>query len=60
MKRKWFYHTQLKVWLTHAVGTDYSAKTQRYARGTYIFFDFTNWKRVKKENFVLEYNKIMM
>jgi hypothetical protein len=33
-------------------------KTTGYERGTYIFFDITNWKKVKKENFLLYYDQI--
>jgi CCR4-NOT transcription complex subunit 2 len=55
--RDWRYHKDDRVWITRAPGMAPSEKTQSYERGTYYFFDVTNWRKVSKE-FHLDYDKL--
>merc|ERR1712150_467246 len=55
--RDWRYHKEDRVWITRAPGMAPSEKTQSYERGTYYFFDVTNWRKVSKE-FHLDYDKL--
>jgi CCR4-NOT transcription complex subunit 2 len=55
--RDWRFHKALQLWFIR-VDSEPVAKTTGYERGTYIFFDVTNWKKVKKENFLLYYDQI--
>lgn len=47
--RNWRYHKELHLWLTKEQGTEPTAKTQAFERGTYIFFDPNSWEKVKKD-----------
>jgi CCR4-NOT transcription complex subunit 2 len=60
-KRKWMYHTFHKIWLTKAPlsGTEQIQTTQTYEKGPVIYFDYHAWKKVKRDDFVLEYDKVM-
>lgn len=55
--RDWRYHKEDRVWITRAPGMPPSEKTSTYERGTYYFFDVTNWRKVPKE-FHLDYDKL--
>jgi CCR4-NOT transcription complex subunit 2 len=57
-RRKWIFHVTTKIWLQRIPGVD-PVKQDRFEKGTYLYFDCTTWKKQKKENFVLEYDKIM-
>eukprot|EP01080_Neovahlkampfia_damariscottae_P008834 gene8834-782_t len=60
-KRKWIYHTFHKIWLTRAPtsGNEQIQKTQTYEKGPVIYFDYHAWKKVRRDDFVLEYDKVM-
>jgi len=58
-RRKWLYHFQLKIWIQRIQGAEISNKTQTSERSSFFYFDCQTWKKAKKENFVLEYDKIM-
>ncbi|KAF2360012.1 NOT2/NOT3/NOT5 [Trinorchestia longiramus] len=55
--RDWRYHKEERVWLTRAPGMPPVEKAHTYERGTYFYFDVTNWRKVPKE-FHLEYDKL--
>ncbi|XP_032813839.2 CCR4-NOT transcription complex subunit 2 [Petromyzon marinus] len=55
--RDWRYHKDERVWITRAPGMEPQMKTNTYERGTYLFFDCHNWRKVAKE-FHLEYDKL--
>lgn len=55
--RDWRYHKDERVWITRAPGMPPAEKTTNYERGTYYYFDPTNWRRVAKE-FHLEYDRL--
>jgi hypothetical protein len=55
--RDWRFHKALQLWFIR-VDSEPVVKTSGYERGTYIFFDIANWKKVKKENFLLYYDQI--
>lgn len=57
-RRKWFYHITLKIWLQKIPGTEIS-KTNTNEKASFLYFDCQTWKKLKKENFVLEYDKLM-
>ena len=46
--RNWRFHKELKLWLTKDASTE-SVKGVGFERGVFIFFDPTQWSRVKKE-----------
>jgi CCR4-NOT transcription complex subunit 2 len=56
ISKNWKYHKDLKLWFQQ-VG-DLIAKTNTYERGSYIYFDVNSWKKVQKDDFVLEYELI--
>lgn len=51
-KHNWRYHKDLRLWLTKEAGSEPTMKTDRYEKGSYIFFDPSLWERVRKD-FVL-------
>ena len=51
------YHKDERVWITRAHGMVPSEKTHTFERGTYYFFDVTQWRKVPKE-FHLDYDKL--
>ncbi|XP_065912774.1 CCR4-NOT transcription complex subunit 2-like [Dysidea avara] len=55
--RDWRYHKEERVWITRAPGIEPTYKTTTYERGTYCYFDTTNWRRMNKE-FHIEYDKL--
>lgn len=55
--RDWRYHKDERVWITRAHGMVPSEKTHTFERGTYYFFDVTQWRKVPKE-FHLDYDKL--
>nr|KAG5706885.1 hypothetical protein BaRGS_021391 [Batillaria attramentaria] len=55
--RDWRYHKEERVWMTRAPNMEPVHKTNTSERGTYYFFDATNWRKVAKE-FHLEYDKL--
>jgi len=55
--RDWRYHKEERVWITRAPGMEPLTKTNAYERGTYVFFDVHNWRKIPKE-FHLEYSKL--
>uniref|UniRef100_A0A3B4A4K9 CCR4-NOT transcription complex subunit 2 n=1 Tax=Periophthalmus magnuspinnatus TaxID=409849 RepID=A0A3B4A4K9_9GOBI len=56
--RDWRYHKEERVWITRAPGMEPTLKTNTYERGTYYFFDCLNWRKVAKQEFHLEYDKL--
>lgn len=56
-ERHWRYHKEQKIWITRAPGVEPSQKTNTFERGTYIYFDHVQWKKVTKE-FVLQYDQL--
>ena len=56
--RGWYYHKELKTWLTRAPNTEPIQKTDRFERGTFFVFDPTIWDVVKKENFTVNYDSL--
>ncbi|XP_015688785.1 probable NOT transcription complex subunit VIP2 isoform X2 [Oryza brachyantha] len=56
--RGWFYHKEVCVWLTKIPNVEPLVKTPHYERGSYGCFDPNKWETVRKDNFVLYYDKI--
>ena len=56
--RDWRYHKEDRVWITRAPGMAPSEKTQSYERGTYYFFDVTNWRYAYSELLLLHVTKL--
>jgi hypothetical protein len=56
--RDWRYHKELQIWFRRMPGTEPIVKTQTYERGSYIYFDIGTWEKMRKDNFVLEYDKL--
>ncbi|CAL5056123.1 unnamed protein product [Urochloa decumbens] len=56
--RGWFYHKELRSWLTRISNVEPLVKTPVYERGSYGCFDPQNWETVRKDNFVLHYEQV--
>lgn len=54
-RRDWLYHKDLKVWLKRVEITSQGPNSET---GTFICMDVSRWEEVRKDNFVLEYDKI--
>lgn len=53
------WHKEHKVWLARVQGIDSSVKTDRFERGSFVVFDPNSWERMRKDNFVLQYDMIL-
>lgn len=53
------WHKEHKVWLARVPGIEPSLKTDRFERGSIIVFDPNTWERVRKDNFVLQYDMLL-
>lgn len=47
--RDWRYHIEEKIWIMRVPGHTNYDKNGSIERGTYYYFDATNWRRVPKE-----------
>lgn len=56
--RGWYYHKELKTWLTRAPNTEPLQKTDRFERGAFFLFDPTTWDVVRKENFTVTFDAL--
>lgn len=56
--RGWYYHKELKTWLTRAPNTEPLQKTDRFERGTFFLFDPSTWNVVSKENFTVTFESL--
>eukprot|EP00854_Cymbomonas_tetramitiformis_P005848 gene5848-7044_t len=56
--RGWAFHKELKVWLAVVPGTEPLVKNNQYERGSFFIFDTNTWERIRKDNFVLHYDKL--
>uniref|UniRef100_A0ACD5V0M5 Uncharacterized protein n=3 Tax=Avena sativa TaxID=4498 RepID=A0ACD5V0M5_AVESA len=56
--RGWFYHREVRLWLTRIPNMEPLVKTPIYERGSYGCFDPQNWETVRKDNFVLQYDLV--
>lgn len=54
--RGWYFHKELKTWLTRAPNTEPLQKTERFEKGTFFVFDPTIWDVLKKENFTVNFD----
>ena len=57
-QRGWWYHKELKIWMTAAGGAEPALKTNTYERGSYIFFDYSSWEQTRRDNFLLIYEHL--
>lgn len=48
-QRDWRYHVDEKIWITRAPGNTNYDKIGTTERGSYIFFDAQNWRKVHKD-----------
>ena len=56
--RGWLYHKELKLWLARVQDAAVAEKTAQFERGSFWVFDLTSWQRVRKDNFVLQYDAV--
>ncbi|XP_052186139.1 probable NOT transcription complex subunit VIP2 isoform X2 [Diospyros lotus] len=56
--RGWFYHRELRLWLTRVSNMEPLVKTNTYERGSYICFDPNTWETIRKDNFVVPYEML--
>ncbi|KAH7857867.1 hypothetical protein Vadar_017302 [Vaccinium darrowii] len=56
--RGWFYHRELRQWLTRVPNMEPLVKTNTYERGSYICFDPNTWEKIRKDNFIVHYEML--
>eukprot|EP01099_Mayorella_cantabrigiensis_P000618 TRINITY_DN126_c0_g2_i2.p1 TRINITY_DN126_c0_g2~~TRINITY_DN126_c0_g2_i2.p1 ORF type:complete len:704 (-),score=159.28 TRINITY_DN126_c0_g2_i2:3-1949(-) len=56
--RDWRYHKEHQRWFRRAPGTEPQVKTVAYERGSYIYFEYTSWEKIRKDNFILVYDAL--
>lgn len=56
--RGWWFHKELKTWLSRVTNADPAMKTDRYERGSFWIFDTSSWERVRKDNFLVQYEQL--
>jgi len=56
--RGWFYHKDLKVWISRVANVEPTMKSDRSETGSFFVFDPAAWERIRKDNFTVEYDKI--
>jgi CCR4-NOT transcription complex subunit 2 len=56
--RGWYYHKELKTWLTRAPNTEPLQKTDRFERGAFFLFDPSVWEVVKKNDFTVAFEAL--
>lgn len=56
--RGWFYHRELRQWLTRVPNMEPLVKTNTYERGSYICFDPNTWETIRKDNIVVHYEML--
>ncbi|WJX50340.1 putative NOT transcription complex subunit vip2 [Trifolium repens] len=57
-RRKWYYHTEYQLWFSRAPNVEPLVKTNTYERGTYHCFDPSSFETVRKDNVILQYEKL--
>jgi len=55
--RDWRFHKEEKVWISRAPGMPCVEKSHTYEKGTFLYFDVSNWRKAPKD-FLLEYDKL--
>ncbi|CAM6102910.1 unnamed protein product [Calypogeia fissa] len=58
VNRGWFFHKDHHMWFTRVPNVEPLVKTNTYERGSYFYFDHSNWETLRKENFVLHYDSL--
>jgi CCR4-NOT transcription complex subunit 2 len=57
-QRDWRFHIEEKVWITRVPGNSNYDKIGTTERGSYIYFDAQNWRRVHKEYQAIDTQKL--
>lgn len=57
-KRGWFYHKEMKLWLSRIQNSEPTVKTNTYERGSYRAFDPVNFESHIKDNVVIYYEAV--
>lgn len=56
--RGWFYHKEHRLWFIRVPNMEPLVKTNTYERGSYHCFDPNTFETIRKDNFVLYYEKL--
>ncbi|XP_049849339.1 uncharacterized protein LOC126318442 isoform X2 [Schistocerca gregaria] len=56
--REWKYHKEQQVWYHKAKDSEPLTKTSTYEKGSYVYMDISKWEEVRKDNIILEYDKL--
>lgn len=56
--RGWYYHKELRAWLTRVPGTEALLKTDRFERGSFYLFDPSTWDVVRRDNFQVSFDAL--
>ena len=56
--RGWYYHKELKTWLTRAPNSEPLQKTEKFERGAFFLFDPATWDVVRKENLIVSFDAL--
>ncbi|KAG5559959.1 hypothetical protein RHGRI_003303 [Rhododendron griersonianum] len=54
--RGWFYHRELRLWLTRVDNKEPLVKTDTDEGGSYICFDPSTWETTRKDNLLVQYD----
>eukprot|EP00951_Prasinocladus_malaysianus_P002117 scaffold15007_cov43-Prasinocladus_malaysianus.AAC.2 len=56
--RGWWFHKELKSWITRVPNTEPLTKSERYERGPFYVFDTQSWECVRRDSFALTYDSV--
>ncbi|XP_058203277.1 probable NOT transcription complex subunit VIP2 [Rhododendron vialii] len=56
--RGWFYHRELRLWLTRVDNKEPLVKTNTCEGGSYICFDPSTWETTNKDNLLVQYDML--
>jgi CCR4-NOT transcription complex subunit 2 len=56
--RGWYFHKELKAWLTRVPDTEPLQTTDRFEQGSFYIFDPTTWELLLKDNFTVSFDAL--
>ncbi len=56
--RGWYFHSEMRAWLTRAPGSEPLQKTDRFERGAFFVFDPAAWEVQRREDLVVQFDAL--
>ncbi len=56
--RGWYFHSEMRAWLTRAPGSEPLQKTDRFERGAFFIFDPAAWEVQRREDLVVQFDAL--